>query len=77
MNARCNLSSKKSREVAASLPGRFLRRSCFTLCITMEVERRIAKQEKKKKKKKKSHYCCVCENYRGKVMENGGRGGGG
>ena len=44
MNALCNLSRKKSREVAASLPGRFLSRRCFTLCITMEVEPRIAKQ---------------------------------
>ena len=33
MNALCNLSRKKSREVAASLPGRFLSRRCFTLCI--------------------------------------------
>ena len=31
-----------SREVAASLPGRFLNRRCFKLCITMEVEPRIA-----------------------------------
>ena len=44
MNALCNLSRKKSREVAASLPGRFLSRRCFTLCITMEVEPGIAKQ---------------------------------
>ena len=44
VNALCNLSRKKSREVAASLPGRFLRRCCFTLWITMEVEHRIAKQ---------------------------------
>ena len=40
MNALCNLSRMKSREVAASLPGRFLSRRCFTLCITMEVEPR-------------------------------------
>ena len=32
VNALCNLSRKKSREVASSLPGRFLSR-----CITMEV----------------------------------------
>ena len=38
VNALCNLSRKKSREVAASLSGRFLRRRCFTLCITVEVE---------------------------------------
>ena len=37
MNALCNLSRKKSREVAASLPGRFLSRNCFTLCITIEL----------------------------------------
>ena len=53
----CNLSRKKSREVAASLPGRFLSRRCFTLCITMEVEPRIAKQYK-------CHHCC-------KEMEGG------
>ena len=35
---------KKSREVAASLPGQFLSRRCFMLCITMEFEPRIAKQ---------------------------------
>ena len=28
----CNYSRKKLREVAASLPGRFLSRRCFTLC---------------------------------------------
>ena len=39
------------------LPGRFLSRRCFTLCITMEVEPRIAKQYK-------CHYCCVCKNYK-------------
>ena len=42
MNTFCNLSRKKSREVAASLPGRFLSRRCFTLCIRMEVELIIA-----------------------------------
>ena len=46
MNALCNLSRKKSREMVASLPGRFLSRRCFTLCITMEVEPRTAKQYK-------------------------------
>ena len=60
VNALCNLSAKKSREVA--LPGRFLSRRCFTLCITMEVEPRIAKQYK-------CHHCCSCKNYRGKGME--------
>ena len=59
-----NLSHKKSREVAASLPGRFLSRHCFMLCITMEVEPRIAKQYK-------CHRCCSCKNYRGKGMEGG------
>ena len=62
MNALCNLSRKKSREVAASLPGRFLSRRCFTLCITMEVEPRIAKQYK-------CHHCCSCKNYGGKGMD--------
>ena len=32
--------------------------------MTMEVEPRTAKQYK-------CHYCCVCKNYRGKVMEDG------
>ena len=63
-NALCNLSRKKSLEVSASLPGRFLSRRCFTLCITMEVEPRIAKQCK-------CHHCCSCKNYRGKGMEGG------
>jgi len=64
VNALCNLSRKKSREVAASLPGRFLSRHCFTLCITMEVEPRIAKQYK-------CHHCCSCKKYQGKGMEGG------
>ena len=37
MKALGNLSRKNSREVAASLPGRFLSRRCFTLCITMKL----------------------------------------
>ena len=64
VNAFCNLSRKKSREVAASLPGRFLSRRCFTLCITMELDPRIAKQYK-------CHHCCSCKNYWGKGMEGG------
>ena len=51
--------AKKSREVPASLPGRLLSRRCFTLCITMEVEPRIAKQYK-------CHHCFSCRNYPGK-----------
>ena len=62
VNALCNLSRKKLREVAVSLPGRFLSRHCFTLCITMELEPRSAKQYK-------CHHCCSCKNYRGKGME--------
>ena len=64
VNALCNLSCKKSREVAASLLGRFLSRRCFTLCTTMEVEPRIAKQYK-------CHHCCSCKNYVGKGIEGG------
>ena len=64
VNALCHLSRKKSREIAASLPGRFLSRRCFTLCITMEVEHRIAKQYK-------CHHCCSCKNYREKGTEGG------
>ena len=62
VNALCNLLHKKLWEVAASLPGRFLSRCCFMLCITMEVEPGIAKQYK-------CHHCCSCKNYQGKVME--------
>ena len=57
VNTRCNLSRRKSRKVAASLPGRFLRRHCFMLCITMEVQPKIAKQYK-------CRHCCSCKNYR-------------
>ena len=64
MNALCNISCNKSREVAASLLDRFLSRRCFTLCITMKAEPRIAKQHK-------CHYCCSCKNYWGKGMEGG------
>ena len=64
MNALCNLLRKKLQEVAASLPGRFLSRRCFMLCITVEAEPRIAKQYK-------CHHCCSCKNYRGKGMEGG------
>ena len=56
--------TEKSQEVAASLPGRFLSRCCFTLCITMEAESRIVKQYK-------CHHCCSCKNYWGKGMEGG------
>ena len=56
VNALCNLSCKKLWEVAVSLPGRFLIRRCFMLCITVEVEPRIAKQYK-------CHHCCSCKNY--------------
>ena len=66
MNALSNLSHKKLREVAVSLPGQFLSRRCFTLCITltMEVEPRIEKQYK-------CHHCCSCKNYWGKEVEGG------
>ena len=64
VNALCNLSCKKSREVAASLPDRFLSRHCFTLCITREVEPRIAKQYK-------CNDSCSCKNYRAEGMEGG------
>ena len=64
VNALCNLSRKKSQEIAASLAGWFLSRRCFTLCITIEVEPGIAKQYK-------CHHRCSCKNYRGKGMEGG------
>ena len=64
VNALVNLLRKKSREVATSLPGRFLSRCCFTLCITMEAEPRIVKQYK-------CHHCCSCKKYQGKGMVGG------
>ena len=48
----------------SAIPGRFQSRRCFTQCITVEVEPRIAKQYKRQ-------YCCSCKNYRGKGMEGG------
>ena len=45
--ARVNAVCKSfTQDVAASLPGWFLSRCCFMLCITMEIEPRIAKQYK-------------------------------
>ena len=64
VNVLCNLSRKKSREVASSLPGRFLIRRCLTLCNIMAVEPRIAKRYK-------FHHCCSFNNYWGKGMEGG------
>ena len=52
--------------MAASLLGRFLSKRCFTLCVTMEAELRIAKQYK-------CHHCCSCKKYRGKGMEGGNK----
>ena len=52
----CAKSRKRSQ---LPLLGWSLSRRWLTLCITMEVERRIAKQET-------CHYCCVCKSYRGK-----------
>ena len=63
MNALCNLSRKKSREVAASLPDRFLSR----LCRTMEVEPRIACRSTK------ATTVAIEKNYRRKGMEGGGK----
>ena len=59
VNAHCNLSRKKSREVAAHF-----RADCFMLCITAEVEHKIAMLYK-------CQYCCSCKNYRGKGMVGG------
>ena len=49
---------------------RHFRADCFTVCITVEVEPRTAKQYK-------CQYCCSCKNYRGKGMEGVGGWGGG
>ena len=54
----------RSRERSQRIPGQFLSRHCFTLCITVEVEPRIVKQYK-------CPYCCICKNYCGKGMEGG------
>ena len=54
----------RSHKRLQSLPGWFLNRHCFTLCITVGVEPRIAKQCK-------CQYCCSCKNYQGKGMEGG------
>ena len=63
VNVLCNLSAKQSvARGGSALLGRFLSRRCFTLCIMVEVETRIAKQYK-------CQYCCSCKNYRGKGME--------
>ena len=62
MNALCNFLHKKLWEVTASLPGWFLSRRCFRLCITMEVEPIIAKQYKR-------YPCYSCKNCLGKGME--------
>ena len=64
VNALCNLLRRKLWEVTASLPGQFLSRRCFMLCIIMEAEPRIAKQYK-------CRHCCSCKYYRGKGMEGG------
>ena len=64
VNVLCNLSHKKSPEVAASLPGQFLSSCCFMLCITMKVEPRIGKQYK-------CHHWRSCKNYQGKGIEGG------
>ena len=47
------------------LPGWFFSRQLRrTLCIAVEVEPRFVKQYK-------CYYCCLCKNYRGKVMGDG------
>ena len=66
VNALCNLSRKKSREVAASLPAPFLSRRSFMLCIRMEVEPRIAA-----KQYWQMPPILQLQNYRGKAMEGG------
>ena len=65
VNALCNLSRKKSREVAAHFRADFWV-GVASRCVlyTVEVEPRIAKQYK-------CQYCCSCKNYRGKGMEGG------
>ena len=64
VNALCNLFAQEVARGRSALPGLFLSRHCFTLCITVEVEPRIAKQHK-------CQYYCSCKNYCGKGMEGG------
>ena len=64
VNALCNLLHKKSQEVAAHFQADFMSRRCFMLCMTVEVEPRVAKQYK-------CQYCCSCKNYRVKGIEGG------
>ena len=52
----------RCHEAAASLPGWFLSRHCFTLSITMEVEPWIVKQNK-------CYRFCRCNKYQGEGME--------
>ena len=48
----------------SALPSQFLSRCCFTLCITVELEPRIAKQYK-------CQYSWSCKYYCGKGLEGG------
>ena len=56
--------SRSHKRSQLPLPGQFRSMCCIMLCITMEAEPRIARHNK-------CHYCCICKNYRGKVMEDG------
>ena len=57
----CTRSRERSQ---LSLPGQFLSRCWFTLCITMEAELRIAKQDQ-------CHHCCNCKNIGLKITREG------
>ena len=59
--------ARSRKRLQLPLPGRILIRCSVGLhCVTIEVKPRILKQCK-------CHNCCICKNYRGKVMEDGGK----
>ena len=55
--------ARSCERLQVPFPGQFLSRCCFTLCLAMEVEPRIAKQYK-------CYCCCIYKNYKGKVVED-------
>ena len=55
--------TRSHKRLQLSLHGRFPSRRWLTLRVTMEAEPRIGKLYK-------CHHCCICKNYRGKVMKS-------
>ena len=66
--ARVNsLRARRPEKSQLPLPGRFLSKHWFTLCITTEAEPNIWQHYK-------YHYCCICKNDREKMMKDWGEG---